>query len=288
MNNDQAIIIPHSLSELDMLIRSTSKDIRYVAGATDLLVNGKWRNKDSTPVDLTAVNELAGTIKSYGSGLLIGAAVPMSCIIKHPEIRRNFPLLTVACSQIGSVQIQNRATLGGNIANASPAGDTLPVLCVYDAELMIGPSRNDSYKRINLDRMMTAPGQTILTNNRYIAYIYLPLPEQPDMFAYFRKVGPRHAMAISKVSLAMLCIIRDNKVVHIRISAGSVTPVIQRAQLTEHFLLGKELNSETIYQARELIRTEIDPIDDIRSTRTYRSQTCANLLMEALHHAANF
>lgn len=288
MNNTEQITLPRTLSELDVMIRSTSQDILYVAGATDLLVNGRRNLKSNVlPVDLAGINELAGTIKSYGSGLLIGSAVPLTCIIRHPEVSKNFPLLTDACRQIGSVQVQNRATLGGNIANASPAGDTLPVLCVYGAELLIGPVLNESYQRIHIDQMMTAPGQTVLADNRYIAYIYLPLPKRSGIFEYFRKVGPRHAMAISKVSLAMRCEMENKNISDIRIATGSVTPVIKRAVKTEQFLKGKTLNNAHIQKAAELIRQEIDPIDDIRSTRAYRSQICANLLMEALTRASD-
>ena len=271
-----------------MKLSETNKiKLLYIAGATDLMVNGS-ADRDTTAglIDLTGISEITETIKHDGSGILIGAAVPLSRIYQHPEIIRHFRLLCEACCQIGSVQVQNRATLGGNIANASPAGDTLPVLCAYNADIQIGPPVQGDFEKIKLDRLMEAPGKTSLDDNRYIAFIYLPLPEYPEMFAYFRKVGPRHAMAISKVSLALVCHCEKNIVKQISISTGSVSPRITRAARSEEFLLGKELSEKNIQQAKNIIQTEIDPIDDIRSTSEYRRTTCANLLGEALSRAA--
>jgi CO/xanthine dehydrogenase FAD-binding subunit len=206
----------------------------------------------------------------------------MSHLITHPVINEKYPMLVEACRQIGSVQIQNRATLGGNIANASPAGDTLPVLTVYDAQILIGPANSNVMEKRSLEDLMQGPGQTILSGNQYIAFIFLPYPVQKNHFWYFRKVGMRHAMAISKVSLAVLGWKKKDIITDIQICAGSVAPRIERARETERIIREKILTKTIIKNAGEKILDEIDPINDIRSTRSYRQRTCQALLKEAL------
>ena len=218
---------------------------------------------------------------------MIGAGVPMSDIMVHPEIQNNFPMLIESCRQIGSIQIQNRATLGGNIANASPAGDTLPVLAVYQAGILTGPAGEAGFDKVTISELMKGPGQINLAQNQYIAYVFLPFRQQNNKFWYFRKVGMRHAMAISKLSLAVLGWKDGDVIADIRICAGSVSPKVEQATNTETFIKGKVLNDKLIAEAGVKILEEIDPIDDIRSTRSYRQRTCQALLSEALMQLSN-
>ncbi len=274
---------PQRMDELDDLATNFRGKLTYVAGATDLMVQeAHWKSAQAL-VDLTAVPEISETLEQRNGGILIGAALPMSQLIGHPLIREKFPILVEACRQIGSVQIQNRATLGGNIANASPAGDSLPPLNVLDAELWIGPRQKGEYQKLKIDQVMLGPGQTSLQDNRYIAYIYLPFPAEENPFWYFRKVGQRHALAISKLSLAVLGWKKGRKIEEIRICAGSVAPQVKRAEKTEQLLNGSELNEEIIEKARRLLMNEINPITDIRSTRSYRREISGELLREALY-----
>lgn len=281
--NETTVFRPRSLDELDALASDKSRSLTYVAGATDLMVQtAKWKQVRHL-VDLTAVSELHDTIEVSDGGVKIGAAVDYSRIINHPVIAGRLPLLVEACRQIGSVQIQNRGSLGGNIANASPAGDSLPVLAVLDASLWIGPRENGAFEILKLDQVMTGPGQTVLKDNRYIAFIEIPFPEQDGQFRAFRKVGQRKAMAISKLSLAVLGWRKNNVVQQIRISTGSVAPRITRHPRTEQILTGKNVTEETIDQACNAIREEIQPISDIRSTEEYRRQITAEVLRDVLH-----
>ena len=282
MKSVAVVYHPKSFDELDDLIHNIDTSVVYIAGATDLMVRGDdWRSAGAF-IDLSGLTDMTGLISFDDGQVMIGAGVPLSMLIKHKKLAARFPMLVEACRQIGSVQIQNRATLGGNIANASPAGDTLPILAVYDARLLIGPRRNGSFQTMAMDEVMLGPGRTIFEGNRYIASIVLPLPEEKTRFWYFRKVGPRHAMAISKVSLAAYGQMKGDRVTDIRIAAGSVTPKIRRAGATEAILRGKRLTDGLIKKAGEQILSEIDPITDIRSTREYRRQTCRALLVEAL------
>jgi len=282
MKKHPTVYHPESFDELDNLIHKLDAPAVFIAGATDLMVRrDDWRSND-TFIDLTGLTDLCSKITLDRGKATIGAGVPLSDLIHHKKLTSLFPMLVAACRQIGSVQIQNRATLGGNIANASPAGDTLPVLAAYDTRLQIGPKRSGSFESIPLEEVMLGPGKTILEGNRYIAAIDLPVPEGSGQFWYFRKVGPRHAMAISKVSLAVYAQMEGKRITDIRIAAGSVTPQIKRARETEAVLLENHLTDKLIEEAADKIRTEIDPITDIRSTREYRRQTCRALLAEAL------
>lgn len=270
------------IDELDERIRGSAKNITFLAGGTDLLIEQEnWQSAEEI-VDLTSVEKISTTIADIGDGILLGAAVPISQIITHPLIKYYFPILVDACQQIGSFQIQNRATLGGNIANASPAGDSLPVLNVLEAELWIGPKKNERYFIEPIDQFMLNPGETSLRKNHYIAYIYLPFRERKNLFWYFRKVGQRRALAISKVSLAVIGYMDQDKIRKIRISPGSVSPKVTRAIQTESLLTGRVLTEERIDQACASLSKEINPISDIRSTHEYRSAICGELLAEAL------
>lgn len=273
---------PKNLDELDKILQNLTKPCTFIGGATDLMVNlKKWAEIDCL-IDLTHVEEMAETIQPHEGGVLIGAAVSLSEIIESDYIQNQFPILETACRLIGSVQIQNRATLGGNIGNASPAGDSLPVLNVLDAELWIGPRVNGEFRKLSVKEIMANPGETVLKQNQYLTFIFLPPLPGENFQWYYRKVGQRLSMAISKVSLAVLADIEDEKVKEIRISAGAVTPRVNRAEKTESFLIGKKLTPEIITSASEKLKEEISPIADIRSSVEYRRETSGNLLREAL------
>lgn len=277
----ERIFRPRTLEELDEVIREGSR-LTFVAGATDLMVQRQHWNDAPSLVDLTAIQEIREHLEVSNDQVLIGAAVPLSRIIAHPILQQRLPILIEACRQIGSTQIQNRATLGGNIANASPAGDTLPVLCVLEAELWIGPRTNGRFEQSTLEQVMRNPGETSLGGHRYIAFIRIPIPREKNRYWYFRKVGQRKALAISKVSLAVLGWSVDGTIEEIRIAAGSVTPQIRRARATETLLNSQVLSDHLIDYAARALMAEIAPINDIRSTADYRRQVCGQLLREAL------
>jgi CO/xanthine dehydrogenase FAD-binding subunit len=279
----EVIYRPENLNELDAIIQTSQARLTYIAGATDLMVQEERWNAANNLVDLTSIKEIYQTLEISESHILIGSALPLSEIISNRTIQQKLPILVHACHQIGSAQIQNRATLGGNIANASPAGDSLPVLSVLDAELWIGPRRNSEFEKLKIDQVMLNPGETSLKANRYIAYFSIPFPNEENQFWYFRKVGQRKSLAISKVSLAVLGWIKNNKIEEIRITTGSVSPQIRRAKMTEAILNNQILAEEIIEKARLSIMEEVAPITDIRSTDAYRKHTCGELLREALY-----
>jgi CO/xanthine dehydrogenase FAD-binding subunit len=188
-------------------------------------------------------------------------------------------LLSQAASWTGSIANQNRGTIGGNIVNASPAADSPPALLAYDATLMLvsnAGQRTLPYSEFHLGYKKTAlrPDELLYSIHlmrRYQTYI-----------GYIRKVGTRNAQAISKVALAALALVEGGVVQDIRIAAASLRETPSRLTATEQSLVGKRIDAEAVAQARAALLAETCPIDDIRSTASYRSTVAANLLEEFL------
>jgi len=274
---------PQNVAELDQIVKASKEKLTFVAGATDLMaLENEWQ-KATNLVNLKKVEELSQKIEIHSDGILIGAAVPMSEIINHPWIIKRFPILVEGLKQVGSVQIQNRATLGGNIANGSPAGDSLPILTVLDADILIGPQKNGRFGKLKMYHLHRGPGKVRLGKKDYIAHIFLPFPREENQFWYFRKVGQRDALAISKVSLAVFGWITNGIIEEIRISPGAVTPMIGRAFMSEAILNGRVLDKNQIENAKFAFNKMVKPITDIRSNKEYRRKICCELLQEALY-----
>ncbi len=210
-------------------------------------------------LDLWSVNELKG-VRRTGAMLEIAAAEPYTGIISSPDVQRHLPALVAAARTIGAAQIQNRGTLGGNLANASPAGDTLPVLLAYDAVVVT------DRRSIPIDTFFTGYRKTALQSDELITAVRFPLGRQ----AVFRKVGTRAAQAISKIVMAVS---RSPA----RIAIGSVAELPLRARRAE-----AALERNDVAGAIAAVAEDIRPIDDVRSTAAYRRAVTQNVLRELL------
>jgi len=195
--------------------------------------------------------------------LSIGALATYTEMIRSPLVQRRLPILAAASREIGGVQIQNRGTLGGNIANGSPAGDTLPVLAAVDAVLVLRSAA--ATRRVPFNSFYTGYRKSVLRRDELIVAIEVPRTEGRQ---WFRKVGTRAAQAISKVVIAA---VRADAP---RIALGSVAPTVVRLRETESALAA----GSSIEEARQVLEREIQPIDDIRSTAKYRRRVSGNLL----------
>ena len=274
-----SLVAPASLPEALALLKS-SPPIRPFAGGTDLMVlleAGKLA--EGGYVGLWNLRELRG-ISESNDALVLGALTTYTEIARHPVLQAEWPLLCRAAEETGGVATQNRGTIGGNIANASPAADTPPALIVYDAELEIVSSAGS--RRVPYDRFHTGYKQMDLRADELIARIHLP--KRPVRWRqYYRKVGTRRAQAISKVCMAVASDIEANGlVIDIRIAVGSVSPTVVRARAAEAALRGQRLAGARIAAAQAALATEIAPIDDIRSNARYRLHVAGALLREAL------
>jgi CO/xanthine dehydrogenase FAD-binding subunit len=238
-----------------------------MAGCTDLYVALNFGTlQEKRFLDIWPLDELRG-IKRRSSTVSIGALTTYTEIIRSPLVRRWLPMLVAAAREVGGVQIQNRGTLGGNVANASPAGDTLPVLAAADASIVLRSV--EGIRRVPFSAFYTGYRRTVMKSGELIVAIEIPRVHGRQ---WFRKVGTRAAQAISKVVIAA----SDGE--QPRIAFGSVAPTVVRARRTEAALARGASIEEC---ERELI-TEISPIDDVRSTAEYRRRVAANLLREFL------
>jgi len=259
---DVAYLRPRSLAEAVRIYRET-EGCKPLAGGTDLMVMlhaGSLRPAPSSLIDLWSLKELKGVRKADGH-LEIGAAESYTGIIRSPLVAQHLPALAAVSRTIGAAQIQNRGTLGGNLANASPAGDTLPVLLALDAEIVT------DRRAIAIADFFAGYRKTALQSDELIVAVRVPLNGR---VVRFRKVGTRAAQAISKVILAVS---REPA----RIAVGSVAEVPLRAPAAEAALARGDVDG-----AVAAIATDIRPIDDVRSTAAYRLAVTRNVLRDLL------
>jgi CO/xanthine dehydrogenase FAD-binding subunit len=256
------LLEPKSLREALVLLRDEGPLVP-LAGGTDVYVNLNFgTSKDTRYVNIWPLDELR-RIEVRDGLLSIGALATYTQMIRSPLVRKRLPILAAAAREIGGLQIQNRGTLGGNVANASPAGDTLPVLAAAEAVLVLksaGQTRSVSFSSV-----YTGCRQSVRRPDELIAAVEIPsVPGRQ----WFRKVGTRAAQAISKVVMAAVRAPRP------RLALGSVAPTVIRLPETEAVLAA----GGSIAEARETLAREIQPIDDLRSTAEYRRRVSANLL----------
>jgi xanthine dehydrogenase small subunit len=257
------LLRPRGLAEaLDMMRAETP--LMPLAGCTDVYVNLQFGTaRDTRFIDLWGIAELRG-IERDRDTLRIGALTTYSAIIGSPIVRRRLPMLVAAAKEIGGRQIQNRGTLGGNVANASPAGDSLPVLAAANATIVLLSAKDE--RRVPLASFFTGYRATVRRVDEIIAAIEIPRVEGKQWWC---KVGTRRAQAISKV---MMAAVRGSLV---RVAVGSVGPTVVRLPHTEDALSALA----PIADARRILEREIVPIDDLRSTADYRRRVCGNLLV---------
>ncbi len=259
-----SLLQPRSLAEALRLLRD-ERPLVPLAGCTDLYVGFHFGSvRDERFLDLSGLRALHG-IRLHGGALVIGALTTYTELIRSPLVRRRLPMLIAAAREVGSPQIQNRGTLGGNVANASPAGDTLPVLAAAAAAVVL--CSVDGERRVPFGSFYTGYRETVMRPDELIAAIEVPPVEGRQ---WFRKVGTRAAQAISKVVMAAVRGPRP------RIALGSVAPTVVRLPRTEALLS----DGGTLAEAQAMLMDEIHPIDDLRSTAAYRRRVSANLLAQ--------
>ena len=258
------LLRPKSLDDALAMLRDEGP-VTPLAGCTDVYVNLQFGTlNDQRYIDLWPLNELRG-ITSDKDVLRIGALSTYTEIIASAVVRKRIPMLAAAARETGGRQIQNRGTLGGNVANASPAGDSLPVLAAADATVVLRSAASE--RRVPFIRFYTGYRSSVRTPDELIVAIEIPRIEGRQ---YWRKVGTRRAQSISKVMCAGV------RGPDVRVALGSVGPTVVRLRRTERVLSA----SGNIKQAQAVLRGEIAPIDDIRSSADYRREVSANLLAD--------
>ncbi len=252
---------PRTLDDALAMLRD--EHLVPIAGATDLYVGLNFGTlREQRFMDITRLDALKG-IELRGETIVIGAATSYTTIMRSAVVQQRLPMLVQAASQVGGVQIQNRGTLGGNIANGSPAGDSLPVLSAADAIIVIRSASAE--RRVGFNDFYTGYRASVLRADELITAIEIP---RVDGVQWFRKVGTRAAQAISKLVMAGI------RAESPRIALGSVAATTVRVRKTEAALA----SGATIDEAVNVLEAEIAPIDDVRSTADYRRKVASNLL----------
>ena len=268
------------------MLQRHGEQARIVAGSTDFLV--RWRAGFWHPdyvVNIQRVPGLSRVTYNRRSGLRLGALVTIQTLEQHPAIRRHYPALAAAAASFAGVQVRNLATVGGNICNASPSGDTLPALLAYGAECRLsGP---DGHRQASLEQLFTGPGQTVLSHDEVLTEITLP-PPAPGTGSLYIKHSPRGAMDIATVGVASALTVdrRSGVCAEARIALGAVAPTPLRAHAAEELLRGKQPDAELLQAAAELAMSSATPIDDVRGTAGYRRQMVGVLTRRTLEQSA--
>ena len=279
MQSKELVQSPRHLDEALAILAEGRSDLKIIAGGTDLMVLLNARTLHAREfLDIWRIGELRG-ITDHGERIRIGALTSYSAIIASPIVNTSVPALVAAARTIGAVQIQNRGTLGGNLVNGSPAGDTLPVLAAFDAEIEIRSARGS--RTLAYEDFYTGYRQTVLEPDEMVTAVSLLKLSNGEQ-SIFYKVGTRRAQAISKVMMASRVSLRDGSVSSIALSFGSVTPVVRRARKLERAIEGMRAGSGLTEAIEKELESEIAPIDDIRSTAVYRMRVARNLLERML------
>jgi CO/xanthine dehydrogenase FAD-binding subunit len=263
---------PRDLGEaLD--VRAAHPDWMVLAGGTDLMVNANHRPAPAGMIDLWRLRELGG-IEASGGAVVIGAGSTWSEVERHPVIAERMAPLALAAREIGALQIQARATLGGNVGTSSPVGDSLPVLLALDATLEVASVRGR--RQVPYRDWCTGYRKTQLAPDELIVSATIPLPG-PQTRTTWRKVGTRRAQSISKVMGAAALELDGDIVVSARVALGAVADRPIRIAAVEAAVRGRRLGPAA-EAARAAVRAAIKPIDDVRSTAAYRRQVAENLV----------
>ncbi len=272
-------ITPASLGDALSIKNDRGAAARVIAGGTDLIL--RMRDKILSPSLLIDLRLVAlDSITLSDGGICLGAFVSLSQVLESADINKFFPALPAACREFAGPPIRNRATLGGNIVNASPAADLVPPLIAYDANIVLSSSGGE--RVLPLEEFFIGPGQSVIGPNEILTEIRLP-PMPAQSAATFIKLGQRRSMAISQVNLTTRLSVDDSGAVsEARIVLGSVAPMPLRAVTAEETLLGKEVSDELLREAAIKAREEVTPISDVRASESYRLQMTEVLVRRAL------
>jgi CO/xanthine dehydrogenase FAD-binding subunit len=277
------LVVPRALGEALALLGEAPGVWRPFAGGTDLMVlleAGKLEHRKF--FSIRGLAELRGVTEAEDY-VRVGALTTYTEVRRHELLGRLFPMLGQAARETGGIAIQNRGTVGGNIANASPAADTPPALLAYGAEVELVSATGT--RVVPYAEFHTGYKQTVMRPDELIAGVRLPRPGAGARH-FYRKVGTRRAQAISKVCFAALAEVGEGGALEeVRIALGSVAPTVVRCRETEAVLRGRVPDGELSKEGADALARDVAPIDDVRSTARYRLRVAQNLLAEFLSGA---
>lgn len=284
---DFDIVSPKTLDEALELKNKHGKELIPMAGGTDLFVAYRNNRKKITKVlNLNHINELKG-IEIEGDSLKIKSLTTHSEVIEDPKIQKYFPSLAEALKIIGSLQIRNQSTLVGNLSNASPAADSLPLLYCANASVTI--KYNSQKEDILIDKLITGPGSMNLPENAIITSVNIPYKEIENMKGDYLSLRQRISISINKVSVGILIKQNDNQIIDdARIAIGAVAPRVLRVNEAEKNLIGKKATLNLINTTSDIAQETAVPITDVRSSIEYRDAMVQVITRRLLKKLLNY
>ncbi len=270
---------PHTLKEaLDLLYKYKDEEVKILAGGTDLLVKMKTLDmKVDYLINIKEIPELKA-VETNNQGLKIGATVPLSQLERREIIKEKYPALYEGIKSMAAIAIRNMATLPGNICNASPAGDTIPPLMVYEAQLRIESKEGE--RLVPVEDFLRGVGETIIRKEELVSQVIIPAPSSNSGSAFSKK--SRVKADIAKINLAIWLEREGKTCKDARIVLGSVFIKALRAKRAEGLLKGEMVNKELLTQVARKAAEEIKPIDDVRSTAEYRTALARVMVEDTL------
>lgn len=271
---------PRQISEALQYLYQHGDETTIIAGGTDILVRFHRRMDELKRImNIWNLEELK-EIKITDDEIEVGSLVTHTQLEKSAIILNHVPFLAEAASEVGSPQIRNRGTIGGNVANSSPAGDTIPALMVLDAKVkLISLERGE--RVVSINDFFLGPGRNLIKKDELIYSFIFTIPHE-NYRGKFLKLGLRKALSISTVNGAILVTMKDGLINECRIALGAVAPTPVRVKLTEEGLKGKKATKEIIENAVNFLSQEISPISDIRGSRQYRLDVAKELVKREL------
>ena len=276
---------PATLAEASRLLRENGPGGRFLAGGTDLVI--AMKEKGLLPkyiVDLKRVPGLSGIREDNDGTITIGALTTMYAVETSPVITKKYPFLAQSAAEVGSIQIRNRATIGGNMANATPSADVAPSLIALNATAKIVSSSGE--RTVPMEEFFRGPGQNAMNADEILTEITIP-KTGPQLVGEYIKFSPRDMMDLAYIGVAVAYnLANDKKCGQVRIVLGAVAPTPIRAKNSEALLEGKVLTEELATQVGDEAARESKPISDVRSSADYRRAMVAVMTKRAILNAA--
>ncbi len=278
------IFQPSSVKEASEILQDRGPGGHFLAGGTDLIIAIK--EKGLAPkylVDLKRIPSLAEIREQPDGGLSIGALATMRQVETSPIIGRRLPFLAQSAAEVGSIQIRNRATIGGNLANATPSADVAPALLALEAKARVAGRSGE--RVMELEQFFRGPGETVMELGEILLEILIP-PIQAGLVGEYIKFSPREMMDLASIGVAVTLVLSGKRCEQVRIALGAVAPTPMRARKAEAVLSGQIMTEKLADKAGHEASKECEPISDVRSSADYRKEMVRVNTKRALLNAA--
>ncbi len=279
---DLEILTPGSVKEVVELLSKKNPGTRMLAGGTDIIpgfqIDSKRFSDIDCLIDLAGVDEMK-SISESDDEVTIGAACSFTEISRNTIVKDNLPLLSEAANSIGNPQIRNRATIAGNFINNAPCADSVPPLLVYDA--LLEKISNEGKQRTSLEESLLVPYQTTVKPNEVVTKIIIP-KKRKNYYGTFYKLGRRRGVAISRITLALLLLVEDDKIKDMKIASGAVTPIGMRLRELEESCIGKSPGKELFKEVSKNLGKKILDVTGLRWSSDYKVTVVQQMLYQLL------